>query len=383
MINLEEMSVLIVDDMENMCKSIRGMLKVLHYGKKYRLANNGVDALKIIKEVPIDLMISDWNMPIMNGAELLERIRESPDHRDMPVVMVTAEANRDIVAEAAESDIDAYILKPLTVKSLGDRIAAVVERANNPPPAVLHLKKARSLKEKGEIDAAIEETKLALKADRDSSKPYREIGHLFYMKNELQMAEKWLLRAAQMNKFDVFAFHCLGEIYLKRNDIDQAADWFEKAMSVSPRHVPRGVYFGKILIQKGLFDRGEIVLDKAITLSGNDPVLMEEIVAYCIEQKAYRYALKLLEIMLKVAPEQTDVLSRMGKIYEILEEPQNALKYFMRADKIEDKNIEHKLSIARNYIKMDQMLRADLVLKDVLRIDPENEEAKSLTQQCL
>lgn len=383
MINLEDMSVLIVDDIESMCKSIRGMLKVLHYGKKYRFAHNGLDALKIIEAVPVDMMISDWNMPIMNGAELLERIRESREHRDMPVVMVTAEANRDIVAEAAESDIDAYILKPLTVKSLGDRISAVVEKANNPPPEVLHLKKARIHKENGDIDAAIKETKLALNADKKSSKPYREIGQLLYMKDDLEAAEKWLLKAAQMNKFDVFAFHYLGEIYLKRNDIDKAAGWFEKAMSVSPRHVPRGVYFGKILIQKGLMDRGETVLDKAIALSGDDRTIMEDIVAYCMEQKAYRYALKLFKKMLDESPEQIDILSRTGMIYERLEEPQNALKCFIKADKIDGKNIDLKLGIARNYIKIGQMLRADHVLKDVRRMDPDNRVAIDLAQQCL
>ena len=98
MIQQEEMSVLIVDDIESMCKSIRGMLKVLRIGKKHRFACNGLEALKIIREVPVDLIVSDWNMPVMTGVEMLEQIREDPALRDIPVVMVTAEANREIVA---------------------------------------------------------------------------------------------------------------------------------------------------------------------------------------------------------------------------------------------------------------------------------------------
>ncbi len=96
----------------------------------------------------------------------------------MPVVMVTAEANQEIVAEAAESDIDAYILKPLTAKALETRILKVVDRTNNPPPMFYHLKKARDFEEDGDIEAAKKEIGLAMEANPDSSKPVREIGVL-------------------------------------------------------------------------------------------------------------------------------------------------------------------------------------------------------------
>lgn len=99
-------------------------------------------------------------------------------------------------------------------------------------------------------------------------------------KKDSDTAEKWFLKAAQMNKLDVFAFHGLGEIYLDRNDINKAALCFEKAMKVSPRHISRGVHFGKILIQKGMMDRAEKVLDKAIELSGHSQQLIEELVSF-------------------------------------------------------------------------------------------------------
>ena len=87
MIDLKQMSVLIVDDMENMCKSIRGMLKVLDYGSKFRFAFNGAEAWAILQKEPVDLAIVDWNMPTMTGVELLGHIRDDKTMRDMPVVM--------------------------------------------------------------------------------------------------------------------------------------------------------------------------------------------------------------------------------------------------------------------------------------------------------
>ena len=76
MIDLLNMHVLIVDDMENMCKSIRGMMRVLGFGKTFQVAFNGVDGWNLLKEEPADLAIIDWNMPQMSGIELLGCIRE-------------------------------------------------------------------------------------------------------------------------------------------------------------------------------------------------------------------------------------------------------------------------------------------------------------------
>lgn len=75
MISLSEMTILITDDMEPMCKSIRGMLKVLNFGKSFFFAHNGRDAWKILNENQVDLAILDWNMPIMTGIELVGLIR--------------------------------------------------------------------------------------------------------------------------------------------------------------------------------------------------------------------------------------------------------------------------------------------------------------------
>ena len=99
--------------------------------------------MEVVKKRASGSSLIDWYMPVMNGIELLNRIREDRNLRDMPVVMVTAQANRELVAEGAESDIDAYILKPLTATSLASRILKVIEKANNPPLMTYHLKRVR------------------------------------------------------------------------------------------------------------------------------------------------------------------------------------------------------------------------------------------------
>ncbi len=381
MIDLHNMTVLICDDMENMCKSIRAMLKILKYGPRFKFAHNGRDAWNLLKSAHIDLAIIDWNMPIMTGIELLELIRESKEHRDMPVVMITAENNSEIVAEAAESDIDSYILKPLTVKSLGDRIAAVIQRTNNPPPMFRHLKKSREMEEAGDIGSAIKEAMFANKADPLSSKPLRTLGYLFFKKKELDEAEKYLYMAAKMNRLDVFALHYLGEIYLQRDDIDKAALFFEKAMTISPRHVSRGVNFGKLLVQNNRLEKAVSVFEKAISLSSSPLSLREEIAELCLKHKAYGYAETLMEFIVENVPTRYDLVVKLGVLNSKLGQHGKALRYLIEAEKNDNENVKIKTYIAKNYMAIGQMLRADDVLNNIIRIDPENEEARELLRQ--
>ena len=298
--------------MPNIIATIRSIMKVLGYGKKFIPVSNGQEAWQILKKEPIDLAILDYNMPHMTGSELLSRIREDRDLRYLPVVMVTAYAQREFVAEAAESEIDAYVLKPVTVKVLGDKVLGVVKSANEPSPMVYHLQKARRFEEDGDMDAAIGEARLAMEANRKSSRPLREIGYYYFKKDDLKEAEKWLLKAAQMNSLDVFAFHYLGELYLKRDEIEEASKYFDKAISISPRHLTRGIHFGKILVQRNNIEKAVQVFDKAISLSEKALELREEIADFCIEEGAKKYSAKLLESIIRENPTRKDLLFKLG-----------------------------------------------------------------------
>ena len=383
MIDIREMTVGIVDDIETMCKSIRGMLKVLGYGRTYLYAHNGSEALKMLLDHSVDLLIMDWNMPVMSGLEALYRIREEETTRDLPVIMVTAEANREMVAEAAESDIDAYLLKPLTVKSLGDKIFSVVQKVNDPPLMFVHLKKARAHKEEGNTSLALTEIKAALKADPSSSKPLREMGILYFETGNLENAEKWLRKASAMNKYDVVACHYLGELYLTTNHIDRAVKYFDKAMQISPRHVGRGIHFGKTLLQKGLQTRAGKVFEKAIDLSRGNTALMEEVAVFCMENGAHALSVHWFESVLKKQPTRVDLLLHIGVIFEKTDDPMKAIDTFSRILKTDPDHQEALLHLAKNYVAVDQVLRAEKMVKRVLDLDAENPDARELMRRLI
>lgn len=383
MINTESMKVLIVDDSEGMRKSIRGMLMVLKYGHLFFFAEDGKEGLRILKEEKIDLAIIDWNMPNMNGIELLDCIRENRALRDMPVIMVTAEANKEIVAEAAESDIDAYMLKPLTIQSLSDKITQVIDKVNNPTPMVCHLKKARTLEEAGDMDGAISEAKKAVFADNTSSRPVRELAYYYFKKGHVNEAKKWFMHAAEMNKLDVFAFHYLGQIYLQRNQIDKAAECYFKAMNISPRHIDRAVDFGKILVKKGMASQARTVFNKALSLTGDPIGLHEELADFCLENSVYPYAIELMKFVLEQIPSRHDLLFKIGRAYEDMGDLKHALPFLIEADRKEGDNINIKIHIAQTYLEMNQKLRAEGVIKSILEIDPYHSDARTLLRKCL
>jgi len=383
MIDVKTMTVLIVDDMMSMCQSITKMMRVIGYGKKFHHANDGIEALRILKREPIDLLMLDYNMPGMKGGEVLSQIRESRELRDLPVIMITAEAFRDYVAEAAESTVDAYILKPLTIRLLEEKIGYVIENANNPPPMVAHLKKALEFEDAGDFDAAIQEVKLAKEANPKSSRPIRDLGYYYYKKNDLKKAEKWLLKASEMNYLDVFAFHYLGEVYLERNDIEKAQHYFEKAMQISPRHLSRGINFGKTLVQRDMLTNAIEVFDNALQLSGSTLELTEEIADFCHENGAFEYAGKLLGSIIREHPNRKDLFYKLGKTLESLGNTKKAITYLHRAEGYDLENLDIKISLAKCYLAFGKPIFAEKTLKRALKIDPDHKEAKKLLTSCV
>ena len=378
MINPKNMSVLIADDQHTMCNLIRNMLKSSGYGKKFYFAPNGLIALNVLKTHPIDIAVIDWNMPVLNGIELLKRMKKDRAFRQIPVIMVTGEANQEIVAEAAESEIDAYILKPLSAKTLDLKISSVIERVNRPATMLSYLNRAKNFEDEGDLDAAIEEIKMAMKTDPLSSRPVREMGYCYYKKNDIESAEKLLIKASRMNELDVLAHHYLGELYLRCNDIEKAITYLNKAMDISPRHINRGINFGKILVKKNLLGKAKKVFDKAIHVSNHPMPICEEIADFCFQNKMYDYAIKLMDIILKRQPTRCDIMFKLGFANENLGNHRNALDYLIKARNKDKKNIKIMMHIAKNYMKIDKMPRAEEVLRSVLDVDPGNAEAHSL-----
>jgi len=116
--------ILIVDDFSTMRKIIRNILTQLGF-KNILEADDGTTALEILKKEKVDLIISDWNMPKMSGLELLKAVRGDENLKDVPFVMVTAEAQKENILEAIKYKVNQYIVKPFTPETLKEKLEKV------------------------------------------------------------------------------------------------------------------------------------------------------------------------------------------------------------------------------------------------------------------
>ncbi|MEK1907030.1 MAG: hybrid sensor histidine kinase/response regulator [Pseudomonas sp.] len=123
---------LVVDDVESMRKINAAQLRTLG-ASQILLANNGADALRILTRQPVHVVLSDWNMPVMDGLELLQTVRAHPRLAHLPFIMITAESDRAQILQAAEAGVSDILLKPYTNQEMGQRVSRAMQRLPRAP----------------------------------------------------------------------------------------------------------------------------------------------------------------------------------------------------------------------------------------------------------
>ena len=124
-----EQHFLVVDDFSTMRRIVSGLLKELEYTKIVE-ADDGSSALKILESGAsnITFVLTDWNMPVMDGLTLLKKIRSTPSLAHLPVLMITAEAKKENIVTAAQEGADGYIVKPFNATTLKEKIEKILAR---------------------------------------------------------------------------------------------------------------------------------------------------------------------------------------------------------------------------------------------------------------
>lgn len=123
----KSMKILVVDDFSTMRRIIKNLLRDLGFSN-IEEADDGTTALPMLQSGDYDFVVTDWNMPGMQGIDLLRTMRADADLKDIPVLMVTAEAKREQIIEAAQAGVNGYIVKPFTAATLKEKLEKVFER---------------------------------------------------------------------------------------------------------------------------------------------------------------------------------------------------------------------------------------------------------------
>jgi len=123
----KDMKILIVDDFSTMRRIIKNLLRDLGFQNTHE-ADDGQTALPMLQSGNFDFLVTDWNMPGMQGIDLLKAVRADPKLSSLPVLMVTAESKREQIVEAAQAGVNGYIVKPFTAQTLQEKIGKIFER---------------------------------------------------------------------------------------------------------------------------------------------------------------------------------------------------------------------------------------------------------------
>jgi two-component system chemotaxis response regulator CheY len=115
---------LVVDDFSTMRRIVRNLLKELGY-TNVEEAEDGAAALQKLRGDRFDFVVSDWNMPNMTGLQLLQAMRADAALKSLPVLMITAEARKENIIEAAQAGANGYIVKPFTAATLDEKLAKI------------------------------------------------------------------------------------------------------------------------------------------------------------------------------------------------------------------------------------------------------------------
>ncbi len=122
-----KMRIMVVDDFSTMRRIIKNILKQLGY-TELEEAEDGEHALGKLREKPVQFIISDWNMPKMDGLELLKNIRNDSQLKEIPFLMVTAESEKENIMAAIGAGVSNYIVKPFTAEILKEKMDKVLEK---------------------------------------------------------------------------------------------------------------------------------------------------------------------------------------------------------------------------------------------------------------
>jgi two-component system chemotaxis response regulator CheY len=122
-----KMKILVVDDFSTMRRIVKNVLKQLGF-ENIEEAEDGVQAMAKLKAGSYGFMVSDWNMPNMDGLQLLKEVRKDPLLSTLPVLMVTAEAEKAMVITAIQAGVNNYIVKPFTAEVFKEKMDKIFER---------------------------------------------------------------------------------------------------------------------------------------------------------------------------------------------------------------------------------------------------------------
>jgi Flp pilus assembly protein TadD len=368
---------LVVDDIPNIRMTIRNMLHNLGYANVTE-ADDGLKALIKLNSQKIDIAIVDWNMPNMNGIDLLRRMRSDRNLSDIPFIMISGEVGDDTIAEAAETEVDAYIIKPFVATTLEEKITQVLNRKKNPHPLDTCLRQAQAFTQSKQFSNAMGELKKAASLQMNDPRISFGLAELYKQMGLFEEAEKAYKKAIHLEQKFIKAHDGLADLYKITGDSKKRLAVLTEALNVSPRNASRQAGLGKLFLEQGMLEDAKRAFGTALKAEPNNAVVQNEMAEVLLANNMDKEATIYFQAAQKANPDDIHTYNRLGMALRKQGKFQDAIMEYKKAIQVapDDENLYYNLG--RAYLETGLKDDAKKQFKKALECNAAFDEAREV-----
>jgi len=332
--------------------------------KNIREAKNGAIALKIIEKNKIDFAIIDWHMPVMNGIELVTKIRSDPKNHTMPVLMVTGEMSEEKVIYAIEEGVDAYEQKPFNENRIMSAIKAIFRNRLNPDEMHYEIQKLSQLKLFGKQTRAIEYAEQLLKKKRHPS-VLTILIECYYNQRNFNKAKEYIDELLELRN-DSKALNYLGKICMEEDNFEEALQYLRQSSGRNPLNRQRKIELAKVYAKLGLADEAVEIFDEIKQSDPTDLELVEMGKVYLAAGKI-KEAGAFLRQTLDPLPESVMTYNKFAIELRKIGEYGEAIRQYQRCLKIAPQHHAILYNLGRIYFEIGRYAEASVALEESIK----------------
>lgn len=379
----KRISILLADDSTQMRHMIKDMLRRLGFENVIQVSG-GEEALTSLKSRHVDVILCDWNLPGISGREILRQVRETPEWRDMPFIMVTAEMHQGTVALAGEAKVDGYILKPFTMDVLYDKLVAAVLKRRAPSVIDQLLDQGFILLDQDDVSGAEKNFMDALDLNPKSPRILYALGLVQERRDDPTAAKELLERAVAHSPKFVKAREALARVHKQLGLHEEAAKQLRLAARVSPDNPERQLMLGQTLLESGDLEGAQKALKQTMRLSkhgGNE--LARELGEAMLKAGMGSEAEDCFQTALKDNPDDIYTYNQLGIAFRKQGKFDEAVDNYQRALMVAPDNEVLHFNLSRAYLEAGDRDSSEKAMRRALEINPGFNEAKKFLKKML